>query len=166
MMRITVFDPRDAKALVEMWRESFEHGVGVKDPHAIEEQVQYLLDTVMPNHAVQVAMHGDHIVGFIACNAESVAQLFVRVACIGQGIGSALLRQAMAQSSGRLWLYTFARNHRACAFYEHHGFVAVARGFEPSWQLDDVKYEWARGAATMPAAPPGPVDSSTLPPLR
>ena len=157
MMHMTSFDPRDAAALVEMWRESFEHGVGIKDPHSIEEQLQYLLDTVVPAHAVQVAMRDDRIVGFIACNATSVAQLFVRVGHIGQGIGSTLLQWAKAQSSGQLSLFTFARNHRACAFYEHHGFVAVAHGFEPTWQLDDVKYEWTRAAATMPAAP------STLP---
>lgn len=28
------------------------------------------------------------------------------------------------------------------AFYEKHGFEIIARGFEPTWQLDDVQYEW------------------------
>jgi hypothetical protein len=27
-------------------------------------------------------------------------------------------------------------------FYERHGFVAVAHGFEPTWRLADVRYEW------------------------
>jgi RimJ/RimL family protein N-acetyltransferase len=48
----------------------------------------------------------------------------------------------MAQSAGSLWLYTFARNRVARAFYEQNGFVDVAHGFEPLWQLDDVRYEW------------------------
>lgn len=30
--------------------------------------------------------------------------------------------------------------------YERHGFIAVARGFEPEWNLEDVRYEWRRGA--------------------
>ena len=39
------------------------------------------------------------------------------------------------RSTGSLTLYTFARNRIACEFYERHGFVAVAHGFEPMWQL-------------------------------
>lgn len=27
------------------------------------------------------------------------------------------------------------------------GFVAVAHGFEPTWQLADVRYEWVRSSA-------------------
>lgn len=42
------------------------------------------------------------------------------------------------------WLFTFARNRRACAFSEHHRFIAIERGFEPVWGLADIKYEWSR----------------------
>ena len=149
-LRIEPFDPQDADealALVSMWRASFEHGVGVQDPHPIEAQIEFLLTTVVPAHTVQVAWQGGAIVGFVAYNDESVSQLFARVQNIGQGIGTRLLNLAKAHSSGRLWLYTFARNTRARAFYEHHGFVDIAHGFEPSWQLDDVKFEWVRDAA-------------------
>ena len=48
----------------------------------------------------------------------------------------------LVRSSGSLWLYTFARNYGARAFYERNGFVAIAFGFEPKWQLRDVKYQW------------------------
>lgn len=51
---------------------------------------------------------------------------------------------AKSGSHGHLCLYTFARNARARAFYEKHGFRAVAHGFEPTWHLDDVRYEWTR----------------------
>jgi RimJ/RimL family protein N-acetyltransferase len=50
----------------------------------------------------------------------------------------------MAASVGSLWLYTFARNERARRFYERNGFAAVAFGYEPFWQLEDVRYEWRR----------------------
>jgi len=62
----------------------------------------------------------------------------------GKGIGSGLLNWAKDRSAGTLTLYTFARNQMARAFYERHGFVAVAHGFEPMWQLDDVRYQWER----------------------
>ena len=95
---------------------------------------------------MRVVKLAEAIVGFLAANAESVAQLHVRVDNIGQGIGSRLIRLAQVESSGSLWLFTFAKNLRACRFYEHHGFVAVAHGFETMWQLEDVKYQWAKGA--------------------
>lgn len=134
-----------ADALVPMWREAFEHGVGIVDPNPIEKQRAYLLERVLPEHGVTVALEGERIVGFLAANAESVSQLHVRVGCHGRGIGRELLRRAMAASAGSLWLYTFARNERARRFYERNGFVAVAFGYEPFWQLDDVRYEWRLG---------------------
>ena len=133
-----------ADALVPMWRESFEYGVGIVDPHPIARQRAHLIERVLPEHEVTVALEGERIVGFVAANAESVSQLFVRVGCHGRGIGSELLRRAMAASAGALWLYTFARNAQARRFYEARGFTAVAFGFEPTWQLDDVRYEWRR----------------------
>jgi ribosomal protein S18 acetylase RimI-like enzyme len=144
------FQARDTDALVRMWRESFEHGVGIVDPNPIEAQVAYFNDEVLPGHRVRVARSGEgRIVGFIAANGESVAQLHVRVAHIRQGIGRLLLDLAKAESTGSLWLFTFQRNRRACAFYESQGFEVVQRGFEPTWQLDDVKYLWTRvGAAS------------------
>jgi GNAT superfamily N-acetyltransferase len=72
-----------------------------------------------------------------------VAQLYVRVGFHRRGIGTLMLDWAKAQSDGWLWLYTFQRNKGACAFYERSGFTVAARGFEPTWQLEDVKYHWA-----------------------
>jgi len=138
------FHSNDTDALVRMWRASFEYGVGIVDPHPLEEQIHYLRTKLLPSYRVRVAREADSIVGFLASNPESIAQLFVRVENIGQGIGKQLLRLAQSESSGSLWLFTFARNVRACRFYEHHGFSAVAHGFEPVWKLDDVKYQWVR----------------------
>lgn len=130
--------------LVAMWRESFEDGVGIIDPHPLREQREYFLSEVLPKHTVKVALLDGRLVGFVAASLASVAQLHVRVGYFRKGIGSQLLEWAMVQSSGSLWLYTFARNQRARLFYEHHAFIPVVFGFEPTWQLDDVRYEWRR----------------------
>jgi len=143
-LRFVPFELAMADALVPMWREAFEHGVGIVDPNPIEGQRAYLIERVLPAHDVTVALEGERIVGFVASNAASVGQLYVRVGCHGRGIGRELLRRAMAASAGSLWLHTFTRNERARRFYERNGFVAVAFGFEPTWQLDDVRYEWQR----------------------
>ena len=46
------------------------------------------------------------------------------------------------EASGSLWLFTFERNAIARAFYERHGFKIIARGFEPTWKLNDLRFEW------------------------
>ena len=129
--------------LVRLWREAFEFGVGVIDPHPLAEQRDYFVAEVLPTHRVTLALLDERLVGFIAASPESVAQLHVQPGLHRQGIGSQLLALAKARSTGSLWLYAFARNVRACRFYEKHGFVVVARGFEPTWQLEDVKYHWS-----------------------
>lgn len=144
---IVDFVPQHVDDLVRLWRASFEHGVGIVDPHPLDEQIEYFRRAVVPCFRVRVATVEREIVAFMAADVECVNQLYVRVSHIGQGIGSRLLRLAQQESSGSLWLYTFARNDRARRFYERHGFVAVAHGFEPGWQLEDVKYRWVQSAS-------------------
>jgi uncharacterized protein YhfF/GNAT superfamily N-acetyltransferase len=153
MINIAAWDARHLDDLVLMWRASFQHGVGVRDPHTIQEQREFFLEQVLPTHEIRLARSGEMLVGFVAANTDSVSQLYVRVGWHRQGIGTGLLDWAKAQSGGRLWLYAFQRNQIACAFYERHGFVAVARGFEPAWQLDDVRYEWTANPHLTPPPP-------------
>ena len=141
---LEAYRPEDLEELIPMWRESFEHGVGIVDGHPIEEQRAHFLDDVLPKCTVLVARLDGRLVGFIAASPDSIRQLYVRKGLHRQGIGSRMLQWAMDQSGGSLWLYTFARNAVACAFYERHGFRVAARGHEPNWKLDDVRYEWSR----------------------
>ena len=143
---VAAFQPDRLDELIAMWRASFEAGVGIVDPHPLAEQRQYFLTTVLPHHEVRVALAGDWLVGFVAATRDSVAQLYVRVGWHRQGIGTLLLDGAKQRSCGSLWLYTFARNRVARAFYERHGFVIEAEGFEPTWQLADLKYRWTARA--------------------
>lgn len=144
MDAIVPYRPEMLRPLVDLWRESFEHGVGIADPHPIEEQRRFFVERIAPHFEVRVAMRDTEIVGFVAADAESVSQLFVRVGRHRQGIGTRLVDAAKTRSNGSLWLYTFARNAVARRFYERQGFVAIAHGFESTWQLDDVKYRWQR----------------------
>lgn len=129
--------------LVDLWRASFEHGVGIVDPHPVEEQRRYFAGRVLTAFAVDVAMRDDELVGFVAANGESIDQLYVRVGRHRQGIGTRLLDLAKTRANGSLWLYALAGNSIACRFYERHGFVAVAQGCANLWQLEDVKYVWS-----------------------
>lgn len=145
-LRIEDFAAPDLVPVVRMWRESFEHAVGIVDPHPLAEQIEHFERNVCTSNRVRVVKDGVLVVAFMASTRESVAQLYVRLGHHRRGIGQGLLDLAKAESGGSLWLYTFARNANACAFYESQGFTVAQRGFEPAWQLDDVKYVWARGA--------------------
>jgi len=147
-VELVAYDSSYLNRLVILWREAFEFGVGITDPHPLSEQHEYFVSQVLPANRVTLALLESQLVGFVAASAESVSQLHVRVGYHRKGIGSALLALSKAGSTGSLWLYTFARNTRACRFYEKHGFVAVEHGFEPHWQLEDVKYSWSLASGT------------------
>lgn len=144
-VRLDDYDARQRDALVALWRRSFEHGVGLVDPHSIDDQRAYFEHEVVPNHRVRVATLDGELVGFMASTPESIAQLYVAVAHLRRGIGSRFVERAKAECSGRLWLHTFVRNLGARAFYERHGFVDRGHGFENMWKLEDIRYEWVRG---------------------
>jgi len=147
--RIEEFSPADLAPLVQMWRQSFEAAVGIVDPHPIEEQIDHFDRNVRTKNRVRAVKDAGLMVGFMASTRESVSQLYVRVGHQRRGIGRRLLDLAKDESDGTLWLYTFARNTNACAFYESQGFLVVQRGFEPAWQLDDVKYAWSKAARAL-----------------
>ena len=144
MIQVEEFSQHEVEPLVRMWRESFEYGVGITDTNPIEAQIDYFWKEIANTNRVRLAKLGDQLVGVVASNSESVNLLYVRVGFNRQGIGKQLLELAKTESCGNLWLYTFARNKVACAFYENQGFLVVQRGFEPVWQLEDVKFNWAR----------------------
>ena len=143
-VRIDDYEPNDARELVALWRASFEHGVGITDHHSLEDQLKFFLEQVVPNNRVRVAKTQGITVGFIASRPDSVSHLYVRVKNIGQGIGALLLNLAKAESSGSLWLYTFAQNQCARQFYEKHGFKELERESENMWKLEAIKYLWIR----------------------
>jgi len=92
------YDPARLDDLVPMWRASFEQGVGIVDPHPLAEQRDYFLTRVLPRCDVKLAVRGDELVGFVAANHESVAQLYVRVGCQRQGVGSRMLDWAKSRN--------------------------------------------------------------------
>ena len=141
------YAPEHAQALTQMWRASFEHGVGIVDPHPVKEQRHFLETQLVRTTRVRVVLRGGtQVVAFMASTPDSVAQLYVRVQTIGQGLGARLLEVAKAESTGSLWLYTFAQNAPARRFYERHGFCEIERESpsENMFRLEAVKYRWLR----------------------
>ncbi|HVN28916.1 MAG TPA: GNAT family N-acetyltransferase [Candidatus Binataceae bacterium] len=112
--------------------------------HSFEETVRFFGDFVIPNQAVLVAENEAGVVAFIAIEGEFVEHLYVAPAHQGIGIGDALLARAKEMRPEGLMLWTFEGNHRARAFYEKRGFVAVefTDGSRNEERTPDVRYQW------------------------
>jgi ribosomal protein S18 acetylase RimI-like enzyme len=143
---VVEYSPLHREELVRMWRASFEQGVGVTDPHSIEEQLRYFDEKVLPDNRVLevVDRSSSKVIGFMAYTRDMISHLYVHVGLQRRGIGSLLLQRAKRESNGNLRLFTFRQNKNARQFYEKHGFKAVRYGFEENWKLEDVEYEWCR----------------------
>lgn len=143
-MVIVEYAPQYGSELVQMWRNSFERAIDIRDPHPIEQQLRALNEEIVPQNRVVVALdrNTSAVIGFIAYSPTSISQLYVHVDHQHRGIGSTLLNIAKENSGGSLRLFTFQANLRAQQFYERHGFKVIGRGFEQKWQLKDVEYEW------------------------
>ncbi len=90
-----------------------------------------------------VARQAGRVRGFLAREGEAVHALYLHRDARGQGLGSALLARAKAESA-RLVLWTFQANPGAQRFYLRHGFTEAERsdGAGNDENLPDIRYVW------------------------
>ena len=111
--------------------------------HTLDDALAFFRDRLLVESEVWVAETPTSRTGLMAMRGPWIRQLTVFPEHQRQGIGSALLRKARERSPQELRLFTFQRNHPARAFYEHHGFVAIAFGLSPAPEIEpDVEYRW------------------------
>lgn len=99
---------------------------------------------------VTLAVLEGRTVGFVALKRrESVlAELFVRPASIGLGVGRRLLAHAIATMPAGFTLYTRAGNTKARLFYEREGLVALREDKHPRSGEPVIHYAWNGPPAT------------------
>ena len=111
--------------------------------HTPNEDLEFFRSHVLVNAEVTLAEVSGRPVGFIAQVPGWIEHLYVAPDHWRAGIGSQLLRLAMARQD-QLDLWTFQRNAMARAFYERHGFTAQeetdGRGNEE--REPDIRYRW------------------------
>jgi ribosomal protein S18 acetylase RimI-like enzyme len=111
--------------------------------HSLEDARRFFRGTVLVECQVWVAELTGQPVGVLALREPWIRQLAVFPPFQRRGIGTALLATARRHSPEELRLYTFQRNNAARAFYERHGFSAVAFGVSPAPESEpDVEYHW------------------------
>ncbi|MBM4443426.1 MAG: GNAT family N-acetyltransferase [Candidatus Rokubacteria bacterium] len=137
----------DAAAVAGVYVESRRHAGPLipRMPHSDDDVRTWFASIVLVDHEVWVAEAAGRIVAIMVLRGESLDQLYVAPAAQRLGIGRKLLEHAKARRR-RLRLFTFAANEPARAFYERHGFRAIAFGDGTTNEeaAPDVLYEWAR----------------------
>jgi putative acetyltransferase len=111
--------------------------------HTLEDARTFFRQGILGKCRVWVAVREETMLGLLALEAPWIRTLAVFPEFQRQGVGTALLRAARAASPDDIRLFTFQRNTAGRAFYDHHGFVAVAFGLSPPPEEEpDVEYRW------------------------
>jgi GNAT superfamily N-acetyltransferase len=94
---------------------------------------RWIADWLIPTGRVTVAIGAEGLIVGMAATSEAdgvlwLDHLYVFPPRVGQGIGTRLLGEVVSNARLPVHLHCFAENRRARAFYERHGFVAIAFG--------------------------------------
>src|SRR6478735_8505869 len=146
---------RDAEEITAVFFASRAAALpGLRRVHSDEDTLAWITHVLLPGSRTWVAEgESGELLGFASLDGDELDQLYLRPDTVRQGVGTRLLERVKAASRGELSLYTFRRNSGARAFYERHGFVAVAYddGSRNEENEPDVLYRWT--AARRPGHP-------------
>jgi ribosomal protein S18 acetylase RimI-like enzyme len=136
----------DFDELVAKWHEtnlvSYRY-VAEQQRHTLSDARAFFRDKVLPTCEIRVATRSGRRLGLLAFAAPWIRHFTIFPAHQRQGIGTALLHKVRERFPAEIRLYTFQRNVTARAFYEKHGFTAVAYGVSPAPESEpDVLYHW------------------------
>jgi GNAT superfamily N-acetyltransferase len=139
-------EPSDATAIAHILRAARLTAMPwLSHPYTPEQDLAFVAGHMLPGAETWVAIGADGVEGFLSRRGKWIEHLYVEPARRGRGIGSMLLRTAMAGRDS-LALWVFQRNAPARDFYERHDFrpVAFTDGSGNEEQEPDVRYAWCR----------------------
>ena len=148
-MNIRATQPSEQTLIAELWRRSWASA----NPHAasIESPDHWLArvcsEFCNPSELVVVESSGGAIGGFIVFNVANayVAQLFTEPSLQGQGLGRALLGEAVRRMPQGWSLHVATTNRRAQLFYERYGLVRGPVDTHPTTGRERVAYMCVAG---------------------
>ncbi|MFM1728465.1 acetyltransferase [Prescottella soli] len=113
-------------ALVRIWRSAVDATHDFLTAEDVDFYRSRMVSDYLPAVDLAVAEVDGTPAGFSGLVDNSLEMLFVADAQRGQGVGSALLRRAVADHPD-LHLDVNEQNPQAVGFYERHGFVVTGR---------------------------------------
>jgi putative acetyltransferase len=136
----------DFPAIADLWVAAWKTTGFPIDFEARRDWLERHLTSLQANGVrIVVALSGDgHPLGFVSIDPENgyLDQLCVAPEAFGEGIGRALLREAMRLSPGMVELDVNEANARALRFYEREDFRAVTRGLSAASALPTLRMRW------------------------
>ena len=146
MIKIRTPLESELEAVVELWNETKRDTydfIPQERNRTLDEDRAFFLSSIQPRCALWVAVDGARILGYLGLRDSYVDRLYVHPAAQRRGMGTALLRHAIALSPAGIELHTHVRNTKARAFYEKQGMVAVKFGVSPPPESEpDIEYHW------------------------
>jgi putative acetyltransferase len=145
MIALRPAQPADAEPLGRLFTASRAALDFLPRLHTPDADMAFIAAHILPNHKVTVAESDGVIAGYMAESPGWIEQLYVHPSQFRRGVGSSLLRDAMARNDA-LELWCFAENRRGRALYEKHGFVELLRtdGMNNEERAPDIRYRWQR----------------------
>jgi ribosomal protein S18 acetylase RimI-like enzyme len=136
----------EIEAIVQLWNETKTDTydfIPQERDRTLDEDRAFFHSMIQPRCALWIAVDAARILGFLGIRASYVDRLYVHPGAQRRGVGSALLRHAIALSPAGIELHTHVRNTKARAFYQKQGMVAVKFGVSPPPESEpDVEYHW------------------------
>jgi GNAT superfamily N-acetyltransferase len=140
----------DAIGIGDVWLTSWRATFDFPPGHPDADVRRWLRDELVPRSESWVAADpadGGRIVGVMALSDTMIEQLYLAPDWIGRGVGHRFVELAKERRPDGLELYCFQANEHARAFYEAHGFGAVAfgDGAHNEERQPDIRYAWRPG---------------------
>jgi GNAT superfamily N-acetyltransferase len=132
VIRAATVDDAAAIASIQAraWRHAYAEIVAPDDMPSPEQQAPRFAEYIAGGGEVLVWDQDGRVAGFAALSGDELRAIYVDPPAQGAGVGSALLQASVevlrAAGHREAFLWTFAANGLARAFYERHGWELVS----------------------------------------
>ena len=136
--------PEAGRVHAEAWQDSHR---AFCDPefvaaHTPGRQARCLAEKLAGGSRLYLMRRDSEAVGVVTVAGNLIEDLYILPRFQNRGLGTALLRHAMAQCEGRPTLWILENNAGAERLYRREGFVPTGRRKAVARGLDELEFEW------------------------